>query len=446
MSYIPHTQEEIKEMLKVIGVSSLTDLFSEISKNFFSDSFLLPEAKSEFEVFKQFSDLSEKNNTSLLNLTGGGFYDHYIPAVVDKLAGRSEFYTPYTPYQPECSQGTLQAIYEYQTLICRLTGMEVANASVYDGGTALAESILMAVRITGRKKIIIDAAVNPIYQEIIKTYFDLDAYQIVTVDFIDYGVDRNQVLSLLDKDTAALVLQNPNFFGKIDDYTDLIEKVHQSGSLAIVSAYPISLGLIKTPASMGADIVAGEAQCLGNFLNFGGPFLGFIAALDKYTRFLPGRIAGATHDSRKERGFVLTLQAREQHIRRHKATSNICTNQNLCLIRALIYLVSLGKEGFCQLSEINYFKARFARKILSDLDKIKVDLTYPIFNEFIVEIEGKLEGIYEKVLNQGFIAGIPLAKFYPKMKNKLLICLTEKISKVDILKFRDVLKEALSLS
>jgi glycine dehydrogenase subunit 1 len=443
MSYIPHTKDEVKKMLETIGASSLDDLFSEIDKNFFSKKFLLPEGKSEFEVFEYLKKISKNNDTSLINLSGGGFYDHYIPAVVDKLAGRAEFYTPYTPYQPECSQGTLQAIYEYQTLICELTKMEVANASVYDGGTALAESIIMAKRITKRNKVIIDSLLNPLYQRIIKTYLNLDDCQIITVDSSDYGINRNSVLELIDENTAAIVLQNPNFMGKIDDYSDLVEAAHKKQALAIMSIYPIALGLVKSPGSIDCDIVTGEAQCLGNFLNFGGPLLGFIATREKYVRQLPGRIVGATEDKLGRQGFVLTLQAREQHIRRNKATSNICTNQNLSAIRALIYLISLGKGSFRKLSKVNYFKAQFARKTLSQIDKIKVNLDYPIFNEFVMEVE-HLDKIYEKILTKGFIPGISLAEFYPAMEDKLLVCVTEKISKEDILNFKEVLETTIN--
>jgi glycine dehydrogenase subunit 1 len=443
MNYIPHTEDEIKEMLGTIGVSSIDALFSEIDKSFFAKSFSLPEGKSEFELFEYLKKIAAKNDTSLVNLSGGGFYDHYIPAVVDKLTSRSEFYTPYTPYQPECSQGTLQSIYEYQTLICRLTGMDVTNASVYDGGTALAEGVIMASRITKRKKVIIDSSLNPLYQKIIRTYLNPDFYQIIIVDLSGYGLNRKKFLELLDSDTAAVVFQNPNFFGKIDDYSDLVKAAHEKQILTILSTYPIALGMLKSPGSSEFDIVTGEAQCLGNSLNFGGPLLGFIATRKKYVRQLPGRIVGATEDSVGQRGFVLTLQAREQHIRRNKATSNICTNQNLSAIRALIYLVSLGKDGFRELAKMNYFKAQFARKILSEINGINIDLNYPIFNEFVAEIEN-LDQLYPKILEKGFIPGVPLSEFYPKMKDKLLICVTEKISKETILDFKKVLETLLN--
>lgn len=431
-------------MLGTIGASSLDDLFSEIDKSFFSPSFSLPEGVSELEVFEYLKKTAVKNNTSLINLSGAGFYDHYIPAVVDKLASRAEFYTPYTPYQPECSQGTLQAIYEYQTLICELTKMEVANASVYDGGTALAEGVLMATRITKRKKIIIDSALNPLYQQIIKTYLNPDFYQIIMAGSAGYGIDRDKILELLDNDTAAVVFQNPNFFGKIDNYSDLVSRIHKKQALTIMATYPIALGMIKSPGPSGFDIATGEAQCLGNPLNFGGPLLGFIATKKKYVRQLPGRVVGATEDKEGRRGFVLTLQAREQHIRRNKATSNICTNQNLSAIRALIYLVSLGKEGFRKLAKINYFKAQFARKSLAQIGKVKVDLNYPIFNEFVIEVDSGVDNLYQQILDKGFIPGIPLTKFYPQMKNKFLICITEKISKQTILDFKKVLSEIIN--
>lgn len=436
MDYIPHTESQIKEMLKVIGVSSLQELFSEIDPSFFSGSFLLPEAKSEFQVIDYFKQNAAKNKTGLINFSGGGFYDHYIPAVVDKLSGRSEFYTPYTPYQPECSQGTLQAIYEYQTLICQITGMEAANASVYDGATALSEAIIMAIRLTGRKKIIIDKAVNPIYQEVAKTYVNPDFYQLVSVDCIDFVAGQKEIESLLDDDTAAVVLQNPNFFGIVQDYSSLTQKIRQAKAVSIFSVYPLSLGLFKPPGLMGADIVTGEAQCFGNKLNFGGPFLGFIATLAKYARQLPGRIAGATSDLEGKPGFVLTLQAREQHIRRQKATSNICTNQNLCAIRALIYLVCLGKEGFRELALINYHKAQFARQVLAEIPGVKINSGQTVFNEFVVETKKDAQEVYNQALSQGIIAGIPLASFYPEMKNKLLISVTEKITKKNILQLK----------
>jgi glycine dehydrogenase subunit 1 len=444
MNYIPHTPEEIKKMLAAIGASSIDDLFSEIDESFFSKSFCLPEGKSEFEVFKYLKKTAAKNDISLINLSGGGFYDHYIPAVVDKLASRSEFYTPYTPYQPECSQGTLQAIYEYQTLICRLTKMEVTNASVYDGGTALAEGIIMASRITKRKKIIVDSSVNPIYQQIIKTYLNPDYYQIIIVDSAGYGLNRSMILELLDSNTAAVVLQNPNFFGKIDDYSNLVKAAHKKQALTILSTYPIALGLIKSPGSSEFDIVTGEAQCLGNQLNFGGPLLGFIATRKKYVRQLPGRVVGATEDKSSKRGFVLTLQAREQHIRRNKATSNICTNQNLAAIKALIYLTALGRDGFRELSKINYFKAQFARKVLSEINGVNINLDYPVFNEFVIQVNSNVDNLYQQIINRGFIPGIPLAEFYPKMKNKFLICITEKISKEDILNFKSILETILN--
>jgi glycine dehydrogenase subunit 1 len=302
----------------------------------------------------------------------------------------------------------------------------------------------MASRITKRKKIIVDSSVNPIYQQIIKTYLNPDYYQIIIVDSAGYGLNRSMILELLDSNTAAVVLQNPNFFGKIDDYSDLVKAARKKQALTILSTYPIALGLIKSPGSSEFDIVTGEAQCLGNQLNFGGPLLGFIATRKRYVRQLPGRVVGATEDKSGRRGFVLTLQAREQHIRRNKATSNICTNQNLPAIKALIYLTALGKDGFRELSKINYFKAQFARKVLSEINGVNINLDYPVFNEFVIEVNSNTDNLYQQILNRGFIPGISLAEFYPKMKNKLLICITEKISKEDILNFKSVLETILN--
>lgn len=443
MSNTPHTPRQIEQMLETIGVSSVEELFSDIKPELRAKTFNLKEAKSEFEVFAHTKKLSEKNTVELINFTGGGFYDHFIPCVVDSLSNRSEFYTAYTPYQAECSQGTLQALYEYQTAICRITGMDVTNGSVYDGGTALAEAVLMALRITGRSKVIIDCCINPLYRDILKTYTANLPCDIVPINPADYAMDRKEAEKLLDDKTAAIVFQNPNFFGSIDDYTDIVQKAHSNGALAIESVYPISLGLLKTPAEMGVDIAAGEGQSLGNPLNFGGPYLGFMAVLKKYMRNLPGRIAGATVDKNGNRGFVLTLQAREQHIRRQKATSNICTNQNLCALRALIYLVSLGTQGFREVAKQNYDKANYAMKILSEVKGVKIKNSKPVFNEFTIELKKNADEVYIEMLQKRFSAGIPLGRFYAGMENDLLVCVTEKTTTENILTFKDTLKEIL---
>jgi glycine dehydrogenase subunit 1 len=417
MKYTPHTEKEIQEMLAECEVSSAEDLFSDIKEELRTKDFGLPAGKSEFEVIDLLKRTSMRNSESLKYYTGGGFYDHYIPAVVDHLSSRPEFYTAYTPYQSECSQGTLQAIYEYQTAICRITEMEAANASVYDGGTALAESALMALRITKRDKVIIDACINPLYRQIIRTY--------------------------LSGKTAAVILQNPNFFGSVQDLSGLFEKIHSTGALAIESVYPLSLGLFKTPGESGADIAAGEGQSLGNPLNFGGPYLGFIATRKKYIRHLPGRIAGATTDRNGKRGFVLTIQAREQHIKREKATSNICTNQNLCALRAVIFLAALGKAGFTEMAKQNASKAAYAAGLISKPAGTKILNKSPVFNEFTVRLPRNAGEVLRNMLAGGYCPGIPLGEFYAGMENDMLVCVTEKKKKEDIETFVNILSGAI---
>ena len=325
-------------MLSSIGVKSIDELFSDIRFPLRPRSFNLPQGKSEFEVTGYLKDLAAKNATDLICFVGAGFYDHYIPSVVDHLSSRSEFYTAYTPYQPECSQGTLQAIYEYQSAICRLTGMEIANASLYDGGTALYEAMMMARRATGRNRVLVDNAVSPIYRTILYSYTKNLNIEFVEIPVSHGQTDREAIKKHLDDKVACIILQNPNFFGAIDDHSDIASEAHRVGALVVESAYPIALGLLKTPGEMGADIVTGEGQSLGLPLSFGGPYLGFMATKKEFARKMPGRIVGATTDKEGRPGFVLTLQAREQHIRREKATSNICSNEALCAMRAVIYL------------------------------------------------------------------------------------------------------------
>ena len=323
-SYCPNTPEEIREMLGTIGVASVEELFGAIPADLRTRSFYLPPGMSEFEMTRHIQSLAEKHPRDIANFIGGGYYDHLIPAAVDHLAGRAEFYTAYTPYQPECSQGTLQALFEYQTAICRLTGMEVANASLYDGATALAEAAMMAMRVTGRERVVIDCCVNPFYRQVVRTYLANLGVEIVEIPPSEGIIDRPGFTAAVDERTAAVIVQNPNFFGSLDDLGDLAELAHSKVALLVTSVYPISLGLVTSPGEMGVDIVTGDGQSLGNPLSFGGPSFGFIATTRKYIRNLPGRIIGETVDREGRRGFVLTLQAREQHIKRHKATSNIC--------------------------------------------------------------------------------------------------------------------------
>ncbi len=430
-------------MLKAIGVKSMDELFRDIAPALRPKSFDIHEGRSEFEVCRFIQKLARKNATDLINFVGAGFYDHYIPAAVDALASRSEFYTAYTPYQPESSQGWLQAIYEYQTAVCELTALDVANASLYDGGTALYEAAMMAMRLTGRHKIIVDQGVNLIYRTMLYTYTTNLSIEFVETSVVHGQSSREEIFKHLDDKTAAVIVQNPNFFGAIDDYTDVVKKAHAAGALAVMSAYPIALGMLKTPGEMGFDIATGEAQSLGIPLSFGGPYLGFMAAKKEHVRQMPGRIVGATVDTDGKRGFVLTLQTREQHIRREKATSNICSNEALCALRAVIYLSLLGKTGLKELAQLNYDKAEFAKSILEKIPGVTVKRTSPTFNEFTILLPKNADDTVHKMIDKGFAAGFPLGRFYKGMDNYLLMAVTEKRTKEELLKFRDSLEAVL---
>jgi len=443
MSYIPHTQEDIKEMLQVIGVRSIAELFKDIPGALAPKSFKIPASKSEFEVTQILRKLSAKNAAGLVNFVGAGFYDHFIPAGVDAIASRSEFYTAYTPYQPECSQGWLQAIYEYQSIICQLTGLDVSNASLYDGGTALFEAMMMAVRQTGKNKIILDSGVNLIYRTMLYTYTSNLCVEFVEIPVLHGQSSREELFKHLDDQTAAVILQNPNFFGAVDDHSDIVEEVHKFGALAIASVYPVSLGMLKTPGEMGFDIATGEGQSLGIPLSFGGPYLGFMAVKSQLVRQMPGRIVGATVDSDGNRGFVLTLQTREQHIRRQKATSNICSNEALCALRAAVFISLLGRGGFKELAEHNYQKAEFAKEELSRVKGVTVKRSSPTFNEFTVLLPRHADEVVQRMIEKGFACGFPLGRFYQGMDNYLLIAVTEKRTKEEIARLADSLEAVL---
>jgi len=442
--YISHTPAETEEIFKVVGIKKFDDLFIDIRPELRPKSFHLPEGRSEFEVVEAVRQLAAKNDTGLKLFIGGGYYDHYIPSAVNALISRGEFFTAYTPYQPECSQGTLQALYEYQSAICTLTGMEIANASLYDGGTALYEAVLMAVRITGRQKIVMDGGVSPIYRKLLRSYAANLDIQLEEISAAHGQSDRREIERSLDKKTAGIVLQNPNFFGAIDDHSDIIQKAHALGLLAIESVYPLSLGLLKTPGEMGADIVTGEGQCLGLPLNFGGPYLGFMSTRKEYIRKMPGRIVGQTVDGKGQRCFVNTLQAREQHIRREKATSNICTNVSLCAVQSLIYLSLLGKKGLKELAQLNLNKAGFTRQLLSKIKGVEVKSSAPTFNEFTVCLPQNAEDVVAEMIPRGFVAGFPLGRYYKGMDNYLVVAVTEKRTKEEIVDFAENLDRVLN--
>jgi len=443
MNYIPHTKDDVREMLKAIGISGLDGLFKDIPPALRPKSFDIPEGKSEFEVTRYLRRLSAKNATHLINFVGAGFYDHFIPAAVDAIASRPEFYTAYTPYQPECSQGWLQAIYEYQTIICELTDLDVANASLYDGGTALYEAAMMAIRLTKRNKIIMDSGVNLIYRTMLYTYTSNLSVEFVEIPVVHGQSSRGELFKHLDDKTAAVILQNPNFFGAVDDHSDVVQAVHKFGALAIASVYPVSLSMLKSPGEMGFDIATGEGQSLGLPLSFGGPYLGFMSAKKELVRQMPGRIVGATIDSDGKRGFVLTLQTREQHIRREKATSNICSNEALCALRAAVFVALLGKEGLKELAKHNYQKAEFSKEVLSNIPGVEVKRSSPTFNEFTVLLPRHADEIVYRMIDKGFACGFPLGRFYKGMDNYLLVAVTEKRTKEEIRLFADSLEAVL---
>jgi glycine dehydrogenase subunit 1 len=442
--YITNTAQEVEQMLKDIGVANIDALFADISPSHRPRSFDLPQGLSEYEVVRRITALSLKNNVHVIPFIGGGYYDHYIPTAVASLTSRGEFYTAYTPYQPECAQGTLQALFEYQSGISALTGMDVSNASLYDGGTALYEAMMMAIHITGRNKVIMDGGVSPIYRKILKTYTHHLSYEFQETPVVHGQSSREEIYRLLDKGTAAVILQNPNFFGAIDDFTDIIQKAHSVGALVLVSVYPISLGLLKTPADMGADIVTGEGQSLGLPLNFGGPYLGFMCTRKKYIRKMPGRIVGETTDLAGRRCFVNTLQAREQHIRREKATSNICTNVSLCALQAAIFMAVVGKNGLKEMAQLNLDKAEYAKQLLSAIKGVEVKRSSPTFNEFTVHLPRDASQVVAAMMRKGFAAGFPLGRYYPGMERYLLVAVTEKRTKEEIDRYAKALQEALN--
>jgi len=413
-------------MLSAVGAGSIHDLFQDIRPEHAPRSFDIPDGQSELEVTRYVRSLAGQNASDLTLFVGGGYYDHYIPPAVPSLAGRGEFVTAYTPYQPECSQGTLQALYEYQSGICALTGMDAANASMYDGGTALFEAVMAAVRLKGRTRVVIDGGVSPIFRRMIVSGVQNAGVEVVEIPPHWGQADRKAVFSALDKNTAAVVLQNPNFFGAVDDQTDIVERAHACGALAVQSVYPAALGILKTPAEMGVDIAVGEGQPLGLPLNFGGPYLGFMAVKKALIRRMPGRIVGQTVDAQGRRCFVNTLQAREQHIRREKATSNICTNAALCAVHAAVYMSLMGRQGIKDLAKLNVEKAQYLRKQLAAVPDVGVEMAVPVFNEFTVSLPADAGDVVSRMIDYGFAAGFPLGRYFPQMKQMMTVAVTEK--------------------
>ncbi|MDD3277223.1 MAG: aminomethyl-transferring glycine dehydrogenase subunit GcvPA [Kiritimatiellales bacterium] len=424
--------DDEKAMLESIGAKTFDDLFVHIPADFQSDEFNLAKGLSEMEMMQQIRAVSRKNSSDLTNFCGAGFYDHFIPAAVNSLTSRGEFFTAYTPYQPEAAQGTLQAMFEYQTAITRLTNMEVSNASLYDGGTALFEGMMMALRITKRNCVLVDEGVSPIYRTMLRSYTRNLKIEYREVPMSGGLADRDAFAKQLDSTVGAVLVQNPNFFGCLDDLTDLIAQAHGVGAIAVMSAYPISLGIVKTPGEMDADIVTGDGQSLGLPLSFGGPYLGFMATKKKYVRNMPGRIVGATKDGQGRRGYVLTLQAREQHIRREKAASNICTNMQLCALRSLIYLSLLGKDGFSDVARQCMDRAGYAWTRLKAIKGVEPLFDQPFFNEFALKLPKDAGEVVSELISEGIAAGFPAGRYYEGMENVLLVACTEKRTKKEI--------------
>jgi glycine dehydrogenase subunit 1 len=435
MRYLPHTSEDIAQMLRKVGLSSLDDLFHTVAEECRRKSdFDLPEPMSEWELNAHMDVLADSVAASppYKIFLGSGSYDHYIPEALKHLLSRSEVYTAYTPYQPEISQGTLQAIYEYQTLITRLLGMEVANASMYDGASALAEALLMATRITRRKKIAVSRLIHPLYRHVVQTYFAPTGYEIVDLPYLPNGQTDTSELDNLNE-LAAVAVQSPNFFGCIENLKDIGEKVHEDKKALFVTCFtePLAYGIFKNPGSLGADIACGEGQSLGIPRSFGGPALGVFATKLKHVRHMPGRLIGQTKDSEGKRGFVLTLATREQHIRREKATSNICSNQGLCATAAAMYMAFLGGTGFEQLAALNHDKAQYLKNELQKAG-FPIRFTSPTFNEFVVEFPAGFEATYQRLLKKNIVAGLQIAVFYPELANHYVLCATETSSKSDM--------------
>lgn len=439
MAYIPHTELERQQMLAAIGVTTIEDLFEAVPASHRFPKLDLPDALSELEIIREMSALADANEAGneFAIFRGAGAYHHFIPTVVNHTILRGEFFTAYTPYQPEVSQGTLQAIYEYQSMMCALTGMDAANASHYDGATSLAEAVTVALQATRKRdKIVLSHGINPQYREVTRTYHQGRDVELV-------GDDKartvEELMEMVDSNTAMLVVSYPNFFGQIEDFSQLAEKVHAAGALLCMVVNPMALALFKSPGELGADIVVGEGQPLGIPLSFGGPYLGFFATKNDYVRKIAGRIVGETVDKEGKRAYVMTLRPREQDIRREKASSNICTNQGLMALAACVYLSLMGRNGLRKVAELNYHKAHYAAKQIDQLQGYKVLNSKPFFNEFVVKTLEPVININEALLAEGIIGGYDLGQDYPYLQDHMLLAVTEMNTKEEI----DVLVEVL---
>jgi glycine cleavage system P protein (glycine dehydrogenase) subunit 1 len=450
MGYIPHTDSEREAMLRAIGVKSIDDLFADVPAKHRFPKLDLPEALAEMDAVAELRDLAEANVESghAACFLGAGAYNHFIPSAVNHMLLRGEFYTAYTPYQPEISQGTLQAIFEYQSLIANLTGMEVSNASHYDGATATAEAVILALnQVRGRARVVLSPALHPQYREVVRTYMQGTGVTLVGDGAVNSREELERrsraayLAELVDDQTALVIVQYPNFFGGFEDLTKLAQAVHAAGALLAVVANPHALGLLKTPGEMGADVVCGEGQPLGIPLSFGGPYLGYFATRKNFLHKMAGRVVGETQDKDGRRGYVLTLSAREQHIKRARASSNICTNQGLLALAAAVYLSLMGKQGLRQAAQLSYNKAHYAAVLLGKLKGYAVATPEPFFNEFILRCPKPVEEINHSLLEEWeILGGYDLGRDYPALKDHMLLAVTEMNSKEQI----DALAEALA--
>jgi len=433
--YLPLTDQERQEMLNAIGISSVEELFADIPAAVrLQRGMSLPPTLSEGEALRHLAQLAGKNKNmrDCVSFLGAGVADHFIPAAVKHVTGRSEFYTSYTPYQAEISQGVLQAIFEYQTMICRLTGMNVANASLYDGATALAEGAILACGATRRGKILVSRTVHPYYRKVLQTYLDSRDLTLEEIPMQEGHTDLKALESQLGDNTAAVILQTPNFFGVLENMDNVAGPLHVRGALLIMSVDPLSLPLVKAPAEYGADIVTGEGQGLGNPVSFGGPLLGFFAAGEKLMRRMPGRIVGETVDKEDNRGYVLTLQTREQHIRRERATSNICSNQALNALTAAVYMACLGPAGMNEVARQCLQKAAYTRKKIAALPGYAAVFTGPHFKEFAVRLPGDVRALNKELLKHNILGGFDVSAHYPELENVMLLCVTENRTREEI--------------
>jgi glycine dehydrogenase subunit 1 len=447
MPFIPTTDANRKEMLEAIGVSDFEELLEAIPPDArFKGELDLPEPLSEYEVTKLLQEIASQNEHTGTHacFLGGGAYDHFIPAAVGHIISRSEFYTAYTPYQPEVSQGNLQAIYEYQTMIASLTRMDVANASMYDGASALAEAAVLAQTHTRREKVLVSKSVHPYYRKAIHTYCARSGVCMEDIE-IDGGMtDLAKLKSLADDSTAGIIVQHPNFFGNLEEVEEIEKIAHNAGALFIVSVDPISLGVLKPPGEYGADVATGEGQALGNPLYFGGPYVGIFTVKQDLVRRLPGRLVGVTQDTEGRRGFVLTLQTREQHIRREKATSNICTNEQLCALASAVYMALMGKQGLPTIAQLCLQKAHYLAKRLAEIEGIELLFNRPFFKEFAITCPKPPKQIIAEMRNEKIFAGIDLGRFDYGIDDGLLIAVTEKRSKEEMDRYVDVLSGLIS--